>query len=625
MSRKKYTADFETTSDRWVTKLNKKTGLEEKVPLNARVWLFGIMEIDDPEEKLTWGLNIDDFMNHIEKNKGDYYFHNLKFDGNFVVSWLLKNGFNYSTKNKSMTFKSVISKDRAWYKIDIIYKRHKDRHLDKVTIYDSLKKLPFSVATIGEQFDLGVEKIKWGQEDYNKLRPVGYIPDENELEYLEHDVKVMARALKSQFKTGLEKMTVASDAMASFKDSIGKKKFDYYFPQLPLSVDTDIRSAYFGGFTWCNPEFQNQEIGEGIVFDVRSLYPSMMYFNWLPVGDPVFFQGKYEKDKMYPLFIQKFICRFKLKENKIPTVQLSGGTNKYTMAEYAKNDGGEPQTLTMTSVDMKLFFDHYDVEVEEWLSGYKFTAVKGLFNQYINKWITMKNQYKGAIRQLAKLMLNSLYGKFGSNPDITKKIPYLDENGALQLQDDELELGKTSYVPMAAFITAYARNYTIRTATACIDRICYCDTDSIHLKGTEIPEAIKDIVDFGDTEYPSENKYGLGYWVHESTFKRAKFIRPKRYIEELLPEKNYIKYVGGVNIKPIKPKSKINRPKLNIEYIFKPYNGNLNIKCAGIQEKITSKMRWNDFRIGFVTHERLIPMSVNGGAVLINGLFEIKS
>lgn len=618
MSRKKYTADFETTSDKWATKLNKNTGLEERVPLNARVWLYGIMEIDDSQEKLAWGTNLDEFMEVISKNKGDYYFHNLKFDGNFIVSWLLNNGFKWSPKNKTMTFKTVISKDRAWYRIDIIYKRHRDRHLDKVTIYDSLKKLPFSVSTIGEQFDLGVEKIKWEQEDYEKVRPFGYIPNDDELTYLKHDVKVMARALKAQFKTGLERMTVASDAMASFKESIGKKKFEYYFPQLPLSVDTDIRQSYKGGFTWVNPEIQNEEIGEGIVFDVRSLYPSMMYDSWLPVGDPVFFQGKYKNDKVYPLFIQKFICRFKLKENKIPTIQLNGGVNKYSMAEYALDDGGEEQTLTLTSIDLKLFLDHYDVDIIEWLSGYKFTAVKGIFKTYINKWMIMKNTYKGAVRMLAKLMLNSLYGKFGSNPDITKKIPYLDENGALQLADDTLELGKTAYVPMATFITAYARNYTIRTATACIDRICYCDTDSIHLRGTEIPESIKSIVDFGDTEYPENNKYGLGYWVHESTFRRAKFIRPKRYIEEIVPEKEFKKYSGEL-------KSETKRPKINIEYVLKPYNGNLNIKCAGIQEKITKKMKWEDFNIGFVTHERLVPKSVNGGVVLINGVFELKS
>lgn len=610
MSRKQYTADFETTTDNWY----------KGKPLNARVWVYGIMDINDDNEELKWGTSIDDFMLHCEKNKGDYYFHNLKFDGNFILSWLLKNNFKFDRKRKSRTFNTVISKDRAWYKIEIVYKRHKDRHLDKVVIYDSLKKLPFSVSKIGKDFDVGVEKIKWSQEDYTKKRPVGYIPNELEIEYLEHDLKVMRRALNKQFETNLTRMTVASDAMNDFKKHLGKKKFDYHFPSLPISVDTDIRQSYFGGFTWVNPKVQNKDVGEGIVFDVRSLYPSVMYTRWLPIGDPVFFRGKYEKDKSYPLYVQKFSCSFELKEGKIPTIQ-GGKVRNSTMAEYMTSSNGEEVTLCLTSIDLKLFLDHYNITSSiEWISGYKFQATRGLFKNYIDKWIYMKETYKGAVRQLAKLMLNSLYGKFGTNPDITQKVPYLDENGVVKLMDDELTIGKTSYVPMATFITAYARELTIRTATLVYDRICYCDTDSIHLEGTSIPDEIKHMVDMNDgkTKYPENNKHGLGYWVHESTFVRAKFIRPKRYIEQLVPKTKYVSFKG----KTLKHKK---RPKLNIQYDFRYFNGNLNIKCAGIQYKITKKMNYNDFNIGFKTEERLVPISVNGGVALVNGVFELKS
>lgn len=620
MAREVYVADFETTTDKWVTRRHSKTGRIERLPLNARVWLYGLMNINDPTEKLEWGTSVADFMEHLKNNQGDYYFHNLKFDGSFIVSWLFNNGFEYSKKKVTNSFNTVISKDNAWYKIEIIYKRHKDRHLDKVVIYDSLKKLPFSVKKIGEDFDVGVEKIKWEQEDYTKIRPIGYKPDEGEITYLSHDLKVMKRALKKQFDTGLTKMTVASDAMTDFKEGIGKKKFEYLFPQLSLAVDLDIRQAYKGGHVWVNPKTRNTEIGEGMVFDVKSLFPTMMYTKWLPVGEPVFYEGKYERDEIYPLFIQKFRCRFVLKEGKLPTVQLSSGLGRHTIAEFANDDGGEEQTLCMTSIDLKLFFDHYDVEDVEWLSGYKFTAQKGLFKRYIDKWIYMKNNYKGAVRALAKLMLNSLYGKFGSNPDITQKIPTLDENGILRLVDDEVEMGKTSYVPMATFITAYAREYTIRTANKCIERLHYIDTDSIHISGHDIPEEIKELIDFedGKTIYPEHNPHGLGYWVFESKFRRAKFICPKRYIEEIIPEKRYVRYIGKLE------KEFISRDK-DKDFIFNYYNGNLNIKCSGLNEKITKKMNFSDFNVGFVTMQRLIPKQVNGGVALINGIFELKA
>ena len=45
--------------------------------------------------------------------------------------------------------------------------------------------------------------------------------------------------------------------------------------------------------------------------------------------------------------------------------------------------------------------------------GYKFKAIKGLFNNYIDYWMNEKinagKEGNGAKRQIAKLMLNSLY------------------------------------------------------------------------------------------------------------------------------------------------------------------------------------------------------------------------
>lgn len=76
------------------------------------------------------------------------------------------------------------------------------------------------------------------------------------------------------------------------------------------------------------------------------------------------------------------------------------------------------------------------------------------------------------------------------------------------------------YIPVASFITAYARNKTIRSAQKVYDRFIYADTDSLHLTGLEYPEDLE----IHDTK--------LGAWAHESTFIRAKFIKPKTYIED---------------------------------------------------------------------------------------------
>jgi hypothetical protein len=79
-------------------------------------------------------------------------------------------------------------------------------------------------------------------------------------------------------------MTAGSDSLKGFKDIITTKKFKKVFPTLSLGLDKEVRYAYRGGFTWLNDRFKEKEIGEGMVFDVNSLYPAQMYSRLLP-GD----------------------------------------------------------------------------------------------------------------------------------------------------------------------------------------------------------------------------------------------------------------------------------------------------------------------------------------------------
>ena len=47
------------------------------------------------------------------------------------------------------------------------------------------------------------------------------------------------------------------------------------------------------------------------------------------------------------------------------------------------------------------------------------------------------------------------------------------------------------YNPVVSAIKSYAQNPTIRHAIANCDRLCYADTDSIHLQGLEPAEIVK--------------------------------------------------------------------------------------------------------------------------------------
>ena len=83
-----------------------------------------------------------------------------------------------------------------------------------------------------------------------------------------------------------------------------------------------------------------------------------MYEKKLPFGDPIFFEGEYKEDKVYPLYIQMITCSFKIKENHIPTIQLKNNPS-YRSNEYIETSNGEIICLVLTNVDLQLFFEKF--------------------------------------------------------------------------------------------------------------------------------------------------------------------------------------------------------------------------------------------------------------------------
>jgi hypothetical protein len=580
--RKKFSCDFETTTD----------------PNDCRVWAYGYMEIGNKKNSKI-GNNLDEFMEWCEREKGDCYFHNLRFDGEFIVNWLLKNGYTHEQKKdatgKPKTFTCTISRMGQWYVIDVCY-GYKGKEKLHTVFYDSLKKLPFPVKKIAKDFKLEIQK---GNIDYDAFRPVGHKITDEELKYINNDIEIVADALEIQFNQGLKKMTNGQDSLTGFKSVISTDYFKRLFPVFDCEFDRKLRKAYRGGFTWVNERFQGQEIREGIVFDVNSLYPSQMYSRPLPYGFPVSFKGKYEEDEEFPLFIQIIECEFHLKEGYIPTIQIKKN-HFFKENEYLKSSNGERVKLYVTNIDLMLMQEHYELYDVDYLGGWKFKSKVGLFKEFIDHWMYIKTHSTGAIKALAKLMLNSLYGKFASNPNVTGKQPFLKDDGSVgyRLPYDEEgniieEFKDPVYTPMGVFITSWARYTTITTAQKCFDRIIYCDTDSIHLVGIGIPEAIKDIVD------PDK----LGYWKHESTFYRAKFIRQKTYVEDVILDKPIYYRKGNKLIMT---------------------NHHLEVKCAGMPDRIKEKVTFDNFEIGFSSFGKLLPKHVNGGVVLVDTEFTIK-
>ena len=552
-----YTADFETTTD-----IN-----------DCRVWAYAICEVGNPDN-FIYGNSIEDFMKILANKESNdkYYFHNLKFDGEFIFSYILNQGFECvpsKKERKSKSFSCIISDTGQFYQI-----------------LDSLKLLNFSVDKIAKDFKLPINKLSI---DYKAKREVGHILTPEEIAYIRNDVEIMARALKIMFDEGLTKMTIGSNALSIYKEM--NQRFDTYFPVLPAEVDKDIRRSYKGGFTYLNPLYKEKEVGYGNIYDVNSLYPSVMYYEDMPIGNPEFFKGEYQYDPLYPLYIVTLSCSFKLKKGKIPTIQLKRNLH-YLPTEYIETTNGDIETFTLTNIDLELFLSHYDVEDLMYHSGWKFKATKGLFCSYIDMYtnlkINSKKEGNGALYLIAKLMLNSLYGKFGLNPEMRSKYPYLKEDGSIGYHLTDKQVRDSVYIPVATFITSYARRKTITTSqkirdyslkTYGEDYYIYSDTDSVHCRNLDAKE-LEGIIEI--------DKYKLGAWDNEAQFTKGKYIRQKCYIEHL------------------QGKDKI------------------NVTIAGFPKNLGEKVTFDNFNPDFSSNGKLAFKHVKGGIVLVDTTFTIK-
>lgn len=590
MASKRYAADFETTT----------------VP-PAKVWCWGVASTDDPDKVIT-GRDIGEFIEWCSTAKNPtVYFHNEKFDGSFILDYLLRNGYKWKKdkgKCSEKEFTTIIDDFGKFYSIEIYWSR-KGHKVQKCTIYDSFKIVPMGVDKAAKNFGLEISKLHIDYDRHNTECDI--LPEE--WEYLEHDVRIMAQVLAIAFEWGLTKMTLASCCMADYKKSIGEKCFKHRFPAPSYAADEAIRKAYRGGWTYANPENTGREIGEGLVFDVNSLYPSQMAYRMLPYGVPKWYYGKYEPDENYPLYIQRFQCCFKLKKNYLPMIQIKHSTF-FAATEYLESSGGLCIELTLASPDCELFFEHYDVEELKFLGGWKFKGSSTMFTHWVEKWVAVKiagdKEGNKAKRQIAKLYMNSLYGKFGSSPKRRSKKPVYDENerkvkyeiirtmctnadGSPQLGADgkprylDYELVKPVYIPVAVFITAWARYTTISAAQKIHSdsiaktghsRFCYADTDSLHIIGTEIPEGL-DVDD-----------YRLGAWKCESHFTRAKFLQAKRYVEEI--------------------------------------DGKLKVTCAGLPVDSHKYVTFENFEYGTEYGGKLVPKTVEGGVILTETSYKLK-
>lgn len=652
-----------------------------KGQVHTEVWASASVELGTEDVKIFH--SIDEQFNYFKSLDCNIiaYYHNLKFDGSFWLSYLLvdkhfKQAFTHlsSTINdvkkqpvkdmKANTFNYSISDRGQWYSITIKVGKH------TIELRDSLKLIPFSVATIGESFGTKHKKLDM---DYEGFRYAGCNITEEEKKYIANDVLVVKEALEIMFEQGHTKTTIGSCCLAEYKKICKTStknilEYEEMFPDLyEYSIDENlygvatagdyVRKSYRGGWCYIVKAKANKLYNNGTTADVNSLYPSMMHSesgNRYPIGYPTFWKGstipdEALKDNRY--FFIRIKTRFYIKDNKLPFIQIKksylyDGTEAlessdvydkqnnqyythYYDAEGVKQDTRVELTLTMT--DYILLKEHYNLVDFEILDGCYFYTQIGIFDEYIDKYKEIKINNKGALRTLAKLFLNNLYGKMASSTDSSFKYSYIKDGNVVGFLPVTENDKKPGYIPVGSAITSYARNFTIRGAQANYygkDKagFIYADTDSIHC---DLPaDQIKGI---------KVHDKNFCCWKLEASWDKAIFVRQKTYIEHVIAE----------DLKPID----------------KPYD---NIKCAGMPSKCKDlfelsmqgtanpdgyihkrtnthkewteeerkflfdkdnkpiKRTYEDFKVGLTVPDKLMPKRIRGGILLVDTTYQMR-
>ena len=540
-----------------------------------------IADIKDESNNLDLTRNIIkalDLIRNVCKSKVvTFYIHNLKFDKEFFLYYLLANyedvtgqGLrNFSLKDGQFMY--VTSDLGQWYTLTFNYKGL------TIEFIDSYKLLPFSLDKLAKDFKVQHTKLTMNYED-------NYLTSENK-DYILNDIIALSEVIqKFRSVANTSKNTIASSAYDIFTRMLESENKDpeSLFPRLSSDIDLFCRKAYKGGFCYVNEKYQGKTINKkGQVYDVNSLYPFVMSSDRLmPIGEPVF----YKKKKGQYVDIYKISCKAKCKY--YPFIFNKSFSNKSSYMKEIDTDTLKDLCLYVTDVDLQLIKDFYDIYYLHIIETVTFRGVKAsyLFKNYIDKYAQMKIAHakeKDAPYHIAKLLQNSLYGKFGSSYELeTYKF---NNDLVLTAVEGSKKECKQSYVCLAAFITAYARDYIIRNIMKHPNEFLYCDTDSIHLLD------VKDIdLDIDSSRY--------GAFKLEYEFTQAKHIRQKCYIEKI-DNNNYYTGICGLS----KDKQKDLQEKL--------INNELNIKDIGI---------------GFTCKGKRQLKKVKGGYIITNTDFTIK-
>lgn len=308
--------------------------------------------------------------------------------------------------------------------------------------------------------------------------------------------------------------TIASTSLKTFRRRFLKSELNTYF-----CFNEFFKRGYYGGRTEVFCMLAEETDNPFYVYDVNSMYPYVMKNFVYPVSKPI---------RVNVLDVDELKGKCGIAVAKIvtpPDLYLP-------VLPFHREDGklifplGSWEGLYEFSLLEKAVKLGYDVKVKY---AWEFDTAP-LFKGFVDYFYDLKNKSEGAEREIYKLLLNSLYGKFAekserseiiTNPDekLTGLYPFDTVFGYAVKKSKSFS---SYHLPMISIrVTALAQLCLYKYFEKIQDRggkVFYCDTDSI----------VTDVrIDTSDR---------LGGIKLETTFKRGIFLAPKTYYLDLFDE-----------------------------------------------------------------------------------------
>lgn len=293
-------------------------------------------------------------------------------------------------------------------------------------------------------------------------------------------------------KEALEKNSIKAITPGSFSIRELKRlmkddylSYDHIWPPLKNEINKVIKSGYNSGLLYSRNGFYNQTVYH---YDKNSAYAEAFKEAYVPVGVPSKISGFVPPDDEHlNIYLMELNLEY-TSERIFPYLVNSSDINMLP-SQVVSNTGYDSIYKVITEVEFKDLELDYTV-YKNVLYTLRFKKRKGLFDNFVNHYYTLRNKSAEDERIIYKTILAGLAGKLAQEIEETQTPTGINEYGGIEYITDKYSTDKVSYLNPAVslFIVDYVRKImrdTIRAAG--YKNVILVDTDGfISLKPLDL-------------------------------------------------------------------------------------------------------------------------------------------